>query len=154
MTPSETIRGGGPHVQAAFLCERVMQEVDGVLSFIRVVDKFTRPRPSPQIPPQPVQATLVTALKGGSVPTGNYKIKSRLFKPDANVALIETENDAFFPGIPEAGVTIGTPLLFLADEEGLYWVDVIFMEQVVSRVPFRVIFATVQTIPPPPHAER
>jgi hypothetical protein len=146
MTPSENT-GGGPHVQAAFLCERVMQEVDSVLSFIRVVDKFTRPRPSQQIPPQPVQVTLVTALKGGAVPTGNYKIKSRLYKPDATVPLIEAENDAFFPGLPEAGVTIETPLLFLADEEGLYWVDVMFMEQLITRVPFRVIFATVQTTP-------
>ncbi len=136
---------------AALLCERVLQEVDTVLSFIRIVDRFLRPRPSAQIPSQPpIQVTLVTAFKGGGVPTGTYKIKVRVFKPEATTPFIEVENDAFFQGPPDMGVTIGTPLLLAGDEEGLYWIDVFFMDQLATRVPFRVIFVTVPSIQMPP----
>lgn len=145
MTPSENLRGA-PYVMAAFICEKVMQEMDSVLSFIRVVDRFVRLRPTAQIPPQPIQAILVTGFKGGDVPTGSYKITVRAFKPGATAPFMEVANDAFFPGTPDTGVTIGTPLLLVADEEGLWWVDVLFMEQIITRVPFRIILSAAPSI--------
>jgi hypothetical protein len=135
---------------AAFLCETVLQEANGTLSFVRVVDRFFRARPTAQIQPQPIQVTLVTGFKGGNVPTGSYKLKLRVFKPDASAPFIEMENDTFFQGPPDTGVTVGTPLLLGADEEGLYWIDVIFVDRMITRVPFRVIFVAAPSIQTPP----
>ncbi len=40
MEPSEQPQGG-PYLQAAFFCERLLEEADGVLSAIRIVDTVT-----------------------------------------------------------------------------------------------------------------
>lgn len=136
---SDDLSEGGPHVMAAFLCEKVLQEQGGVLSFIRVVDRFVRPKSTAQIPPQPVQVTLVVAFKGGGVATGNVKVKIRLFKPNALSPFVEMENDVFFEGGQDRGINILAPFLILADEEGLYWIDVVFEGRLVTRIPFRVI---------------
>lgn len=32
---------GGPYVNAALICEKVLQETDGVLSVVRIIDRFT-----------------------------------------------------------------------------------------------------------------
>src|ERR1039458_906350 len=139
----------GPHVSAAFLCDRVLQEANGVLSFIRVIDRFTRPKPGPQLPPQPIQVMMVISLKSGGVSTGNYKLKIRVFKPNAQSPVVEMENDAFFEGGQERGVTIMTPFLILPDEEGLFWIDVLFENNRITRMPFRVIFATAPSVQGP-----
>ena len=60
---------------------------------------------------------------------------------------MQKENEAFIEGGQEQGVNIVTPFLMLADEEGLYWFEILFEGRgVITRIPFRVIFATAQTI--------
>jgi hypothetical protein len=140
----------GPHVQAALVCEKVLQEADGVLSFIRVVDRFTRPRPTQQIPPQVIQVMLAISLKAGGVGTGTYNIKIRLYKPNASVPSVDISSDVFFEGGQDRGVNIVHPLVLLADEEGLFWIDVLFEDAVLTRMPLRVIFVTMPAIQAPP----
>lgn len=139
----------GPHVAAAFLCQTVLQEVNGVLSYIRIVDRFTRPQPGPASPAQPISVTLVIRLKKGGVPTGNYPIKLRVFKPDTQTHSVEMENRAFLDGDQDRGVNILMPFVIIPDEEGVFWIDVMFQEQRVTRIPFRVIFATAPSIQGP-----
>jgi hypothetical protein len=139
---------GGPHLSAAFLCEKILQEkTDGAPSFIRVVDRFTRPNPTPGLPPQSrlIQVMMVVAFKAGGVSTGKYKIKLRIRKPN-EAQIGEIEKEAFFEGGKGQGVTIAHLLNFIPDEEGLYWIDVLFEDRLVTRIPFRVIFAAVQMI--------
>jgi hypothetical protein len=136
----------GPYISAALLCEKVLQEQDGVISVIRVVDRFIRPKPTAQIAPQPIQVMLVLSFKAGGIGTGNFRIKIRLFKPETHVPIAEMENSAFFEGGPDLGANIVTPILMLADEEGLHWIEVLFEDRLVTRVPLRVIFATVPTL--------
>jgi hypothetical protein len=65
---------------------------------------------------------------------------------------VEIENPAFFEGGPDQGANIVAPLLVIADEEGLWWIDVLFEDRLITRVPFRVIFATApMPIVQPPH---
>jgi len=47
----------GPYVQVAAFCERVLEEKDGVLTAVRIIDRFTQVRPAPSqagFVPQPV----------------------------------------------------------------------------------------------------
>ena len=55
-------------------------------------------------------------------------------------------------GGQDQGVVIANPLFLIADEEGLYWIDVLFEDSLITRVPLRVIFAALQTmqLPHPP----
>ena len=139
----------GPHLTAALLCETVLQEGTGVLSFVRIVDRFIRPRPTSQIPPQPIQVMLAVCFKAGGIGTGNFRIKIRMFKPNAHTPIFEMENSAFFEGGQDSGANIVAPFIMLAEEEGLHWIDVLFEDRIVTRVPFRVIFSSVPTIQSP-----
>jgi hypothetical protein len=98
--------------------------------------------------PQPIQAVIMVGLKGGGIPSGSYRVNLRVLKPNEFRPVFEIENDVFFNGLPEHGVTIGTPLLMLADEEGLYWVELRFIDRMITRIPFRVTLVAVPTIQP------
>lgn len=90
--------------------------------------------------------TLVIILKKGGVPTGNYPMKIRIFKPDTTEPVMEMENSAFFDGDQDRGLNILSPFMMLADEEGVFWIDVLFQNQRLTRIPFRVILATVPSV--------
>jgi hypothetical protein len=135
---------GGPHLSAAFLCEKVLREPDGVLSFIRVVDRFIRPKQLPvgaQI--LPLQVMAVASFKCGDLPTGHYKIKLRLNRPDPLAPpMIDVENDIFVEGGADHGFAVVSPLVLNLDSEGLYWFDVYFEGRMVTRVPIRVLLVS------------
>ena len=137
----------GPYLSATFLCDRVLQEGNGVLSFIRIVDRFVRPRPTEQIPPQPIQVNLAIIFKGGGLPPGNYLVKIRVFKPSTSSPAVEMGNDVFFDGGQDRGMNIVIPFMLLAEEDGLYWIEILFAERLFTRIPFRVILAAAQAIP-------
>src|ERR1700722_10341057 len=133
----------GPYVMAAFLCEKVLQEVDGVLSFVRVVDRFLRPKPTAMIQPQPIQAMLVIGFKAGGIGAGRYGIKLRIYKPSApSTMMAEISRDAFFEAGEDRGVNVVVPLVILGDEEGVFWIEVLFEDMVLTRTTLRVMFAT------------
>jgi hypothetical protein len=136
----------GPHLSAAFLCEQVLQEKDGVLSFIRVVDRFVRPKPGSPVPSLPIQVMMVIGFKAGGIGTGKCTVKIRMFKPSSAAPAGEMENEVFFEGGQDQGVTIANPFILVPDEEGLYWIEILVFEKVATRVPFRVIFAALPTI--------
>jgi hypothetical protein len=144
----------GPHLQAAFLCEKVLQEAHGVFSFIRVVDRFIRPKPS-AIPAGaqvlPIQVMLVVSFKVGGIGTGTYKIKILGHRPNPTAPpLMEIENEMFCEGGPDSGLAVISQITMALDEEGLYWIDVLFEDRMVTRIPFRVLFASgVPTSQPP-----
>jgi hypothetical protein len=94
---------------------------------------------------------LVAGLKGG-VPTGNYKVKFRGFKPNTSSPFVEMEQDAFFEGTEDHGVTLGVPFLMLADEEGLYRIEVSFEGRVLTQITFRVILVAAPLMQQPPRS--
>src|SRR5260370_752594 len=64
-------RQGGPYVAVATVCERVLQEQDGVLSVIRVIDRIIHgvagPEAPDEMPPMTAQFTLLLKLRSGGV---------------------------------------------------------------------------------------
>ena len=141
----------GPHLSAAFLCEKVLTERDGVYSIIRMVDRFTLPvfknvPPGVQIPPPVVQGTLVVAVKGGGLPAGKYTIKAVGQKPDGGF-LPEGNAQVFFPGGEDNGIFIAFPIGLAMPDEGLYWFDIYFEGVQLTRVPMRVLHQ--QAVLPP-----
>src|SRR5580658_3004071 len=64
MFPAMSIQGG-PYLQAALLCEKALQETDGVISVIRIVDRWTVSGPAEDMPQTAIQATMVLMFKSG-----------------------------------------------------------------------------------------
>jgi hypothetical protein len=139
----------GPHLAAAFLCEKVLQERDGVPSYIRAVDRFTvlKLPTGAQLPPgmalPTIQAHLVIALKAGDLAAAKYKINVTLVKPDGS-EVSSQEIEVFFSGSDDNGVAVTSPMAIPNPDEGLHWFDVYFEGQRLTRVPMRVLFQKIQ----------
>ena len=146
--PQDSI--AGPFVQIACICNTALQEVTGHLSVIRITDRVGVVGTTPQMQPQPLQnLVLVLLLKSGGLrETHNLKIVP--VTPRGN-PLPASELAVLFEG-DERGPGVVTPLSLVATEEGLYWFEVYLEEQLLTKIPLRVIYQRAQMIPlqPPP----
>lgn len=129
---------GGPYLSTAFLCERALREVDGVNSFIRVVDRWTVSGPEENMPATVIQATLVVAFKSG-IHRGNAHLLITPITP-SDQRLPTVEFPILFEGDDDRGITVMLPMQFPATEKGVYWFQVALDQQTVSYIPLRVIY--------------
>lgn len=148
----------GPHLQAAFICEKILTERDGVPSYIRVIERFTVPIPPKlpsgvHLPPgiefnSTIQFQLVVMLKAGTLSSGSYNMKISLNSPNGT-ALPPNIFQVFFNGSEDNGVAVVSPVAMPSPEAGLYWFDVYFEEELITRIPMRVLHQQMQAIPFP-----
>lgn len=137
---------GGPYIQAALICERVLQEQDGVVSAIRVIDRvhFVASPDGQLLNPQhPI--TFLISFKAASA-RGRYTIEVEREKPSGERSPV-LQAPAFFEG-EERGVNLIVQAVFEPDQEGLYWFDVLFEGERVTRIPLRAIYQPLPTADP------
>jgi len=134
---------GGPYLQAAFFCEKILVEQDSVVSFIRQVDRLTTTASGPAVPASMPTTTFTTflaiALKSGEA-RGTHDIKLVRERPSG----IRDNQPVFsvrllFEG-EDRGVGLHGPANLTFEEEGLYWFDLYVDETLMTRMPFRVIY--------------
>ena len=133
--------GTGPWLIAAVLCERVLQERDGTMSVIRIVDRVTattQDEKSPEeMPPVPVNLKALITLKSGEA-KGNYAVTVQPVFPSQRKGPVIT-----MPVLLEGedrGVNLIFDVRFKASEQGVYWFDVMIRDEVVTRIPLRVLY--------------
>jgi hypothetical protein len=134
-----------PFVAAAFLCEKVLREQDGVQSAIRIVDTYIV-KPSADAPQDSKLGLNVTAwvlLKSGDV-QGVHKVRLVLRSP-TNRSVNIPDWDAEFKGAVH-GASLTAQLSFEVTEEGIHWIDVIWLEDgtVLTTMPFRLLISPQQ----------
>jgi hypothetical protein len=147
----------GPYLSYAVICEKVLNEQDGVLSLIRLIDRVTvrvvtpsgAEVPAALLPPAPpIPITFVVGLKSGDY-TGTVPVKVRIEAP-SGYQWPEFETSAELRG-EEAGANVVLPMQFPALDEGVHWFVVEVSGEVVTRVPLRIIKDVVSsTVPPGP----
>jgi len=90
----------GPFLQAAFLCEQVLDEKDGVKSAIRIVDRLIRsvsaPEPPEVMEPFDYTTKMLLKFKSGSA-RGSQPLSIRLEKPSGE-SLPPDVRDVYFEG--------------------------------------------------------
>lgn len=125
----------------AVLCEKVLTEQDGTISVIRIVDRITLSSAGPDVPDEmpatPVSLHAVVAFRSGAA-RGRYNVKLRPEDPSGH-QLPALEMPVHFEG-EERGANLIVNFNFVAEHEGLYWIDVLFQEEPVTRIPLRVIY--------------
>jgi hypothetical protein len=137
----------GPYVNAAMFCDRVLQEADGVISLIRVIDRLTVTAQAPggeappELPEGQLQVTLVVTFKSDDA-QGRYPVTIRPQLPSGTY-LPENTIDVMFEGA-DRGVNLILNMQIPAIE-GLYWFDVILNDQVLTRTPLRVMYQRMQS---------
>jgi hypothetical protein len=140
--PREVPFSTGPFLMAAFICEKLLQEADGVSSAIRIIDRITRggevASAGTQMEPFPYIATIFIGLKSGQA-RGPFTLKVILEKPSFErlppmVHAINLEGDE------DRGVNIITNLQIVFESPGLYWFDVFLNDVKITRIPLRVVY--------------
>ncbi len=129
----------GPYLQAAFFCERLLEEADGVLSAIRIVDTIDFQRNEQATEPPLVNLTLFIAFKAGEA-RGSHEltvVKENASGDPADAEERHTQTLVFY-GTEDRGVTVIMPVAMTAGEAGLYWFAVYLGDRLMTRLPLRV----------------
>lgn len=143
----------GPHLTAALLCEKVLQEQDGALSVIRVIDQVTHTAAGADVPQQMpafiLSLTALIALKAGQA-RGRYAVKLRPEDP-SGTQLGTMEMPVQFQGEP-SGANLVLEINLQVGLEGRYWFDVLFVaapgeERLLTRIPLLVLYQPHRTGP-------
>jgi hypothetical protein len=130
---------GGPFVSAALVCEKALHEKDGVISFIRVVDRFVIQGPTDEMPPgSAVKFTVALCLKAGDA-RGKRKVVLRPEKPSGET-MPDAAMQVLFEGDADRGVNVIMEMAFPVDQEGLYWLDALIDTQRITRIPLRIMY--------------
>ncbi len=150
---SDVAQVTGPYLAAACLCERVLEEKDAVLSAIRIVDRIQLQGVAPpgmeppQMLPVPIQLVALVMLKNGSA-RGTRRLSLQPRTP-AGFKLPGPSIPILLEGDDDRGVNIRLLIQFSAEEEGIYWFDVLLDDEVVTRMPLRVVYQIATTNVPP-----
>jgi hypothetical protein len=129
---------GGPYICAAFFCEKVLKEADGVISAIRIIDRFNIRGDSPEMAKSTLLFNAFISLKSGEY-RGRAEISIQPTTPSGK-ALPKITFPVNFEGDSDRGVGIAAPIQLAVDEEGPYWFDVRLGEQPITRMPLRVVY--------------
>jgi hypothetical protein len=135
-------RLAGPFVSAALICDRVIREVDGALSAIRIVDQVTLIRPPTGLPAEIQIAAnlwLLIALKGAPAPgRRNVRITAQApdgMRTDIGLADVDFASTSSI-GPPGANLVVQAVLNFR--QTGIHWFDVLLDGNFLTSIPLEV----------------
>lgn len=129
---------------SAFLCEKLLEERDGSLTPVRILESTTveafGPNAPREMPAVQVTATLVVLLAAGAA-LGRVNVALRWHLPSVVDTRDIVEGTVIFGGNPgEVRRLVLDNLTLGVDTVGLYWFDVLVEGRLVTRIPWRVNF--------------
>ena len=138
----------GPFVTAAVFCERVLREIDGGISAIRMIDGIELSTVGPEPPGGPTfSCHFLVAIRWAAV--GSYTLKLQLLNPSGERAPEIRLATALKE--PTGGAVWDIQLTAQAREEGEYWMEVATEETgPLMRTPLRVTKKQPQSSETPP----
>jgi len=133
------------YLAMAVFCEKVLREMDNVLTVVRVIDRFNVLGATPEMQPALLQFTVLISFKSGFL-RGKQLLSVRPKSPDGD-DLPQMTFPILFEGDADRGNALVSPTQFLVDKEGLYWFDVHLNDELVTRMPLRVTYQQLATMP-------
>lgn len=138
---------GGPYLTAAFFCERVIEDKEGVLTAVRIVDRIVQTAVGAgtpdEMPPAAVSLSLLVSLKSGRA-KGRHDMQIMVESPAGLRSPVAPANSIFLEG-EDRGANLVLNLTFTAHQEGLYWFDVLLDGALLTRVPLRLLYQRLET---------
>ncbi len=127
-----------PYLSMAIFCEKVLRETDNVMSVIRVIDRFNVLGGTAEMAPTPLQFTVLISFKSGFM-RGKQMLAIRPKSPNKE-DLPQMSFPMLFEGDEDRGSALIAQMNFVATQEGVYWFDVHFNEELITRMPLRVTY--------------
>lgn len=133
----------GPYLTAATISEIVLQEVSGVHSIVRMIDRvtFTTRRELGPGTGVPFQANLFVSFRAGSY-EGEATLDIRPVSP-SGASMSVSSVPMLLQGEtigPHSGATVTVNLNLGFEEPGLYWFDIFLNKKFVTRAPLLIEF--------------
>jgi hypothetical protein len=137
----------GPWLALGAICEKVIEDKEGVLSLIRVIDRVVVSAqgltPPEKMPAVDMQGTLVISLKAGAA-QGRHAINIEIEGPDG-ITRPGPQYSMVFEA-PDRGHNLMLQLQMRLELEGLYWFNIRLEDRLLTRVPLRAIYAPTKTV--------
>lgn len=141
----------GPFLKAALFCENAIEDKEGVLTLVRVIDRVVQqaigpdaPAEMPAISNYPLTAVLM--FVSGSA-RGSLEVGLSLESPSGMATNLGTST-ILLEG-EDRGANLVARMALNLDQQGLYWLDVFVDGQRFTRVPLRVVYARLSRGQPP-----
>jgi hypothetical protein len=142
------IGDGGPHVQTALFCEKVLREANGGISLINIVEGVGAAAIGDDVPeempPISLQQLFLVLQLWADKTKGRYTLKIRPEAPSGvqEDPLVVPIN---FRESGPKGVDTITPMPYVVTEEGVYWFDVFLCradqeDRLLTRIPLNVMY--------------
>ncbi len=125
-----------PWVNVAVFCEKVLIERDGVVSAIRIIDTVLIPEDQGLPPGAAIPVSVMVSLKSGDF-VGESLVSVMLEEPDGTRKPFPEKWPVIFAG-GEQGVNLVANFLLGIQTLGLYWVEIIWNDEVLTRVPLKL----------------
>lgn len=126
-----------PHVAIATFCERVMVEVDGMYSLIRIFDTMAVNASNDQLHSLPPVSLNMFVLFKSDQATGTYNFQVKGYSPSGGEVLVGPGQPIVLGG-EEQGSAVQAQIGIRPDAFGVYWFDILIDGQRVTRIPLRV----------------
>ena len=131
----------GPYLKMACFCERILREVDGVTTVVRVIDRLTHTESKPDAPAEMPPVTYEMKLVIMLIPAkalGRHELKIERELPsgikDKPIAVtVQMEG-----GNRGANIVMDIKMTFPL--EGLYWFNVYLDDVLFTKLPFQVLY--------------
>lgn len=140
---------GGPWVAMAVFCEQVIEDKQGVLTIVRIIDRLTieaggtgNEPPPDQLPPGMVPLNLVVTLKAGSA-RGRCEIQTDLEGPDGITRAVASHSVNFVA--PHYGMNLINRITLGVQHEGVYWFTIKADGKVLTRAPLEIQYVRFAT---------
>ncbi len=140
----------GPYIQMAGICDQIIEDKNGTLSLIRIVDTITHTEARPDAPVKMPSVTypikMVVMLKSGRT-RGRHELKIIPQLPSGEtkaplIRSIQMEGE-------ERGANNIINMLFTFTMEGLHWFHINLHDSLLTRIPLRIKYNRVVTQQPP-----
>lgn len=129
-----------PFVQAACICEKVIQDKDDIFSLIRIVDTYYL-QPIKDVPEGAVGAielSVFVSVKSGDL-NGSYEMSLALRNPIGEVKkLTEKPLPVVLTG-GEHGFNLNVHFMLEVKRFGLFWFDVIWGDELLTSIPLKLV---------------
>jgi len=129
---------GGPYLVIAAFCEKLLREQDGVISLIRLVDRWQIIGPEEQMPPAFIPLNLVVIFRSGAF-RGPAQLTISPITPSGN-PMPPINASVYFEGDDDRGAAVATPLAIPVTEPGVYWFELKLLGQAVTQLSMRVVY--------------
>jgi hypothetical protein len=131
----------GPYVTLAVFCDQAIEDKDGVLTIIRIVDQVTLTAsgdgaPDDLPPGAAINTTLVIGLKAGQA-RGRQTVQVAFRHPDGTLHP-GPDIPVHFSGGEHQGTNVILKAGVALSDAGIYWAEVSVNKRLVTRTPLEI----------------